>query len=79
MESKGYIDLVKAEEEKLLEQYCGKKSKRDNCADYRRYKTRKRTIVTTYGTVTMNFVYIQHKDTKECFSPLLACLNFSII
>ena len=71
MEYKAYIDLLDANEEKFVEQQCGKKSKRNDGADYRRYKTRKRTVVTTYGTVTRYFVYIQHKETKECFSPLL--------
>lgn len=75
MESEEYIDLVKNEEEKILEHYCGKKNKRDNSADYRRYKTRKRTIVTTHGALTMSFVYIQHKETKDSFSPLMACLD----
>lgn len=58
----------------LVEQLCGPKYNRDQY-EFKRIKTRKKSILTRFGRIEKHFVYVQNQKTGKIFAPLLDSLG----
>ena len=73
-ELKDYLILLEEREKFLVEQLCGSKYTRGSF-EYKRYKTRRKIILTKFGKVDRHFVYVKHTLTGDIVSPLLVWLG----
>ena len=72
-ELKDYLILLEEREKFLLNELCGTKYCREK-HEFKRYKTRVKTILTRFGKIKRKFVHVKGGN-KEPFSPLLKWLE----
>ena len=72
-ETKDYLILLEEREKSLVNELCGNKYSREK-REFKRYKTRVKTIYTRFGKIKKRFVYVKNENGKP-FSPLLEWLG----